>query len=104
MGNNQTKDSEIHIPYFPLYNSNYLNNCYKYLIRSKSVHFIITLIESLLNIIQELYIFYMENNLNKNSGNDYIKFLLFIPEHIQGLPMIIKIIIVLLYILIFDVI
>ena len=104
MGNNQTKDSEIHIPYFPLYNSNYLNNCYKYLIRSKSVHFIITLIESLLNIIQELYIFYMENNLNKNSGNDYVKFLLFIPEHIQGLPMIIKIIIVLLYILIFDVI
>ena len=102
MGNYQAKNSEIPISYFSLYNSNYLNNCHKYLIRSKYIHFIITLIETLLNINQELYIFYIENNLEKNNANNFVQFLLFIPENIQGLPMIIKIIIVLLYILIFD--
>ena len=104
MGNNQNKDSELPIAYYSPYNNDYLANCYKYLVRSKTIHFITTLIETILNILQELYIFHRGNDVETNNENKFMKFLLLVPERFQGLSMIIKILIVLLYITIFDVI
>ena len=82
MGNNQQKDSEVSNEYYSLYNNNYLVNCYKYLIRSKTVHFIVTFIEILLNISQELYIFSRSYNLEKNNQNNTLKIILFIPQYL----------------------
>ena len=104
MGNNEVKDSEIPDSYFSLYNNNYLANCYNYLIRSKSVHFIISLIEALINIIQELFIFQKAYNIEQKNQNNFWKFIFFIPGKIESLAMIIKIMIVLVYIIVFDII
>ena len=104
MGNNEIKDSEIPDSYFSLYNNNYLANCYNYLIRSKSVHFIISLIEALINIIQELFIFQKAYNIEQKNQNNFWKFIFFIPGKIESLAMIIKIMIVLIYIIVFDII
>ena len=60
MGKNEKKNSEAPNAYYSLHNNNYLPNCYRYLIRSKSVHLIVTLIETLFNIIQELFILLKE--------------------------------------------
>ena len=102
MGNKKIKDSEAPNSYYSLYNNNYLANCYKYLIRSKTVHFITSLIETLLNIGQELFIFYRGYNLDNNNSNTFIKIILFFPENIERLSMIIKILIVIIYITLFD--
>ena len=104
MGNNQQKDSEVSNEYYSLYNNNYLVNCYKYLVRSKTVHFIVTFIEILLNISQELYIFSRSYNLEKNNQNNTLKIILFIPEYLESLSMAIKILIVFIYITLFDLI
>ena len=104
MGNKQIKDSDAPNAYYSLYNNNYLANCYKYLIHSKSIHFIASLIETLFNIIQELYIFHREYNLEKDKKNKILEFLIFIPEHIDTLSMVFKALIILLYIIVFDII
>ena len=104
MGNKQIKDSDAPNAYYSLYNNNYLANCYKYLIHSKSIHFIASLIETLFNIIQELYIFHREYNLEKDKKNKILEFLIFIPEHIDTLSMVLKALIILLYIIVFDII
>ena len=102
MGNIENKDSEFPGAYYSLYNNNYLINSYKCLLRSKLIHFFMTLIEILLNIIHELYIFLKKYNLEKKENIKYIKILSFFPNHIQNLSIIIRIVIVILYIIIFD--
>ena len=102
MGNNGIKSSDVPSLYYSLFNNNYLPNSYKYLIRSKSVHFTLILIEALLNIFQELYIFVKGYNLEKDKQLYFYQFLIFIPEKIQNMPLIFKILIVLIYILGFD--
>ena len=102
MWNDEKKNSEIPNAYYSLYNNNYLANCYKYMIRVKSVHFIVTLIEILLNILQELFITFKEYNAENHFQKTFLKLLDFIPEKIKELSMMIRIIIILLYILVFD--
>ena len=102
MGNTKKKNSFIPNAYYSLYNNYYLSNSYKYLIRSKAVHFMVTLIEILLNIIQELFIFLQGFNTQKNTQKKILKIISFIPEKIQGLTSITKLIVTILYILIFD--
>jgi len=104
MGNNEIKCSDVPSSYYSLYNNNYLPNSYKYIIRSKTVHFIVILIETLFNIFQELYIFVKEYNPEKDDQLYYYNFLTFIPEHLQNIPLIFNILIVLIYIVVFEVI
>ena len=91
MGNIENKDSEFPGAYYSLYNNNYLINSYKCLLRSKLIHFFMTLIEILLNIIHALYIFLKKYNLEKKENIKYIKILSFFPNHIQNLSIIIRI-------------
>ena len=62
-------DSVIPKIYKEINSDNYLVNCYKYIIRSKALHFLFILIELLLNIFQELETFikdYDSKTVNKN--------------------------------------
>ena len=102
MWNDEKKNSEIPNAYYSLYNNNFLANCFKYMIQAKSVHFIATIIEILLNIIQELFIVLRKYNPENNFQKNFLKILAYIPEHIKELSMIIRIVIILLYILVFD--
>ena len=104
MGNNEIKSSDVPSSYYSLYNNNYLPNSYKYIIRSKTVHFIAILIETLFNIFQELYIFVKEYNPEKDEKLYYYYFLTFIPDHLHNIPLIFNILIVLIYIVVFEVI
>ena len=56
--------------------NNYLSNCYRHLTNSKIIHFLITLIEITLNIIQELdtYLrdFHPANNTENNNKLSFI--------------------------------
>ena len=94
--------SEVPNAYYSLYNNNYLPNCYKYLIRANLFHFVFTFLETLLNIIQELYIFLKGYNPEKEDERNTLNVLTFFPEHIKNLSIEIKVLIVLLYLLIFD--
>ena len=102
MGNVHYKNPEVPNPYYSLYYNDYLVNSYQYLIRSKHVHFLVSLIEILLNIIHELDIFLKGYTPEKPNEKRIMKILTFIPERVQNLSMLIKALIVLLYILIFD--
>ena len=102
MWNDEKKNSEIPNAYYSLYNNNYLANCYKYMIRAKSVHFIVTLVEILLNILEELFIAFKEFNAENNFQKNFLGVLAFIPEQIKELSMMIRIIIILLYLIVFD--
>ena len=102
MGNVHYKNPEVPNSYYSLYYNNYLVNSYKYLIRSQYVHFLISLIEILLNIIQELDIFLKDYIPEKPYQKKFMNIVTFIPEKMKNLSMLIKIVIVLLYILIFD--
>ena len=55
-------DSEIPDINKKIASNNYLSNCYKYLIREKIIHFLLIIIEILLNTIQELDIIFRDYN------------------------------------------
>ena len=95
------KKSSIPNAYYSLYNNYYLANSYKCLIRSRFVHFLVTFIEILLNIIQELYIFVTRYNIEQNAHKNLFKIFLYFPELIHNLTTIIKILLILFYVIIF---
>ena len=102
MGNKENKDSELPEAYFSLYNNNYLINSYKSLVRSKFIHFLVTLIEILLNIYTELVI-YIEEYIPRNKNEEKItKIILFISNTIHNLSNAVKIFIVLFYIIVLN--
>ena len=104
MGHEKMKDSEIPSSYYSLYNNNYLANCYKYLIRSKFLHFLAILLETLLNIFQELHIYMKDYEPKKDEYKIFFDFFQITSEKFQNLSSLIKILIILLYIIVFDVI
>ena len=104
MGNIEKKDSDLPGAYYSIYNNNYLLNSYKCLIRSKIIHFLVTLIEILFNIYQELVVFLKGYKPENEEEEKYIKIILYLPEKIRNLSDIIKILIVLLYIIVFDIV
>ena len=102
MGNVHYKNPEVPNSYYSLYYNDYLVNSYKCLIRSQYVHFLISLIEIILNIIHELDIFLKGYTPQKPNEKRIMNILTFIPEKVKNLSMVFKALIVLLYILIFD--
>ena len=102
MGNNGMKNSKVPNAYYSLYNNHYLANSYKCIIRTRLVHFLVTLIEVLLNIIQQLYIFVTRYNLEKNAQKSMFKTLLFFPELIHNINNVVKILLILFYVIFFQ--
>ena len=98
------KKSSVPNAYYSLYNNYYLTNSYKCIIRSRTVHFLFALIEVLLNISQELYIFVTKYNLEQNAHKNLFRFFLFFPEYIHNLTTVIKIILILFYVIVFIII
>ena len=85
--------------YKEINSDNYLINCYKHLIRSKVIHFFFILIEILLNIFQEIETFIKDFDTEKKTND--VKFFSFI-EQLYKIPVIAKIIILLFFIIVFD--
>ena len=79
---------------------NYLVNSYKHLTKVKSIHFLFILIEIIINIFQELEIFFKVFYLEEiQFGLNYITKL---SNHFDKLSIEVKVIIIFLYIIIFD--
>ena len=102
MGNIENKDTDLPEAYYSLYNNNYLINSYKCLIRSKLIHFLVTLIEIIYNIFEELRLFLKDYNPENKNEEKFINILLYFPKTLENLSTAIKILIVLLYIIVFD--
>ena len=83
--------------------NNYLSNCYRHLTRSKIIHFFFLLIEMLLNIIQELDILYNDFiPINEVQNNSRLGFILYIIIKINKLKEIAKLLIMIIFVIIFD--
>ena len=83
-------------------NNNYLLNAYLHLIKIEFVHFFISLIEIIMNIMQEWIIFINKNSYKEKSKNNFINIIIMIPDKINSLSTLLKIIIIILYSAIFD--
>ena len=82
---------------------NYLLNCYLNLTKIKEIHFLFILIEILLNIFYELEIFIRGFQFQKISEQkNRLNIFLSMTNIFQQVPKLIKLIILLLFILIFD--
>ena len=96
-------DSDLETIYKKISLINYLSNSYRYLIKAKTIHFILILIEILLNIIQELDIFIKDfNQDNKEINSNKLNFISFITLKYNKLKKSLKIIILILIVCIFD--
>ena len=93
-------DTAVPKLYQEIKSDNYLVNCYKYLLRSKSIFFIFILIEMVLNIIQELETFI--NGFNSESNQNKLYYVSYITNQFDKLAISLKIIIILLFIIIPD--
>ena len=89
--------------YQDIKNNNYIINAYLHLIKIDFIHFIISLIEIIMNILQEWIIFVNKNNNEEKSKNNFIYFIITIPDKINSLSTLVKIVIIILYSLIFDI-
>lgn len=68
-------DGEIPDIYIKVISNHYLSNCYKYLIRSKIIHFLLILMEILLNTFQEMDIIFRDfSPVNQSEKKKHIKF------------------------------
>ena len=97
-------EREIPVIYTKVISNHYLSNCYKYLIRSKAIHFILILIEILLNTIQELDIIFRDfNPINQKEKSSILSFILsFIKLINDGIPKKYKFLIMICFVIIFD--
>ena len=83
--------------------NNYFINCYTHLSRIKGIHFLFILIEILLNIFYELETFLGDFHLLKTQKNKKeLNIASFIANKCAQIPLVIKCIIILLFIIIFD--
>ena len=98
--------SEREIPdiYTKVISNHYLSNCYKYLIKSKVIHFLLILIEILLNTIQELDIIFRDfNPVNQKEKSSMLSFILSIIEIINdNIPKKYIFLIMICFVIIFD--
>ena len=95
--------SEYIIPsiYKKINSDNYLINSYNHLTRSKVIHFFFILIEIIINILQELETFLGGFSSDKNKGG--LNYISYLTNQFDRIPIIGKIIILLLFISIFDI-
>ena len=86
--------------HFKVNSDNYLVNCYKYMAKAKIIHFLFILIEIFMNIFQQI-----ELDL-KNASSDKIKldlnYLRKITNAFDKISIIVKLIVIIAYILVFD--
>jgi len=83
--------------------NNYLLNSYRLLTRSKTIHFISILIEMMINIFQEIEIFYRGYKRDKNEKRFLgFSFILFINNAFDNLKAIIKLFIIIIYVILID--
>ena len=87
--------------YKKITSDNYLINSYNHLTRSKVIHFFFILIEIIINILQELETFLGGFNSDKNEG--VLNYISYLTNQFGRIPIIGKIIILLLFISIFDI-
>ena len=96
-------DSGLPQVYNEIKTDNYLSNCYNHLTKIKSIHFIFLLIETFLNILLELETLVRSYKLYfDNSNKPEINFVTFITIKFDKLNNMIKLIIIFVFILIFD--
>jgi len=97
-------DSEIPDINKKIASNNYLSNCYKYLIREKIIHFLLIIIEILLNTIQELDIIFRDYNpVNHEEKSSILSFILsFVIIVNDKIPKIYKFLIMITIASIFD--
>ena len=96
-------DGEIPDIYAKVISNHYLSNCYKYFIRSKIIHFLLILIEILLNTIQELDIIFRDYNPANQNESTLLSFILsFIKLINDRIPKIYKFLIIISFVIIFD--
>ena len=90
--------------YIKVISNHYLSNCYKYLIRSKLLHFLLMLLEILLNTIQELDLIVRDfNPVNQNEKSSILSFILsFIKLINDKIPKIYKFLIMISFVILFD--
>ena len=81
-----------------IYSDNYLLNCYNHLIKKKEIHFLLIIIEILLNIFQEFEIFV--NGLNSTTNNKFIFFN--INNFLEKISIVNKLLIIVSSIITFD--
>ena len=79
---------------------NYLVNSYKHLTKVKSIHFLFILIEIMINIFQEIEIFFKV--FCSEEIHYSLNYISEISNHFDKLPIKVKLIILILYIIIFD--
>ena len=90
--------------YLSVTNNNYLINAYQHIIKNKFVHFIFTLIEILLNIFQELNIYFCQNNSEEKYIIEFMNVMIIKTNKISNLSSFLKMLILFAYTLIFDLI
>ena len=90
--------------YKKIISNNYLSNSYRHLTRSKVIHFLVLLIEIVLNIIEELDAFIRDFNPGSiGKEKNKLSFISILTEEINNnLPKIFKIVLMLIYVIIFD--
>ena len=93
-------DSVVPKLYQEIKSDNYLVNCYKYLVRSKSIYFLFILIEMLLNIFEELETFI--RGFNSEASQNKLNYISYITNQYDKLAISLKIVIILFLIIIPD--
>jgi len=90
--------------YKKIISSNYLSNSYRHLTRSKVIHFLILLIEIVINIIEELDAFIRDFNPGSiGQEKNKLSFISIITEEVNNnIPTFFKILIMIIYVIIFD--
>ena len=83
--------------------NNYLSNCYRHLTNSKIIHFLITLIEITLNIIQELDTYLRDfHPANNTENNNKLSFIFNIIQKTNNLKQTIKLVIMIFFVFLMD--
>ena len=96
-------DSDIKKIYKNISRSNYLSNCYRHLTESKIIHFLLILIEVLLNLIQELDILLRDFIFEKEEQKiNKLSLISYITIKINKIPEIFLLLIIITFIAIFD--
>ena len=98
-------DYNIEQHYKEINSNNYLSNCYRHLTKSKVIHFLFLLIEILINLFQELDTFLRDFKPgNEEQKPNKISFISSITEIFKKIPELLKLSIMILFVMIFDLI
>ena len=96
-------DSNIKNIYGNIISNNYFSNSYRHLTNSKIIHFLVLLLEMLLNIIQELDILVNDfKPLDEKEKKTKLSFIIYITIKIYNFKQIVKLIIMFIFVLLFD--